>query len=130
MLSFLVLAVRMKGIRDWVFGQLLSKSLASTRPLSSSGGFFSEEPVNEESDDPGAYFAPWLLLLEICCFHSTSLIVFQLAFSWIITVLPSMFCLMERWFSQLGARSMSFHVEMRELLRDIRYFWQLCWGIQ
>ncbi|KAJ6408112.1 hypothetical protein OIU84_011423 [Salix udensis] len=50
--SFLVLAVRMKGIRDWVFGQLLSKSLASTRPLSSSGSFFSEEPVNEESEDP------------------------------------------------------------------------------
>lgn len=68
--SFLVLAVRMKGIRDWVFGQLLSKSLASTRPLSSSGSFFSEEPVNEESDDPGAYFGPWLLLLEIRCFHS------------------------------------------------------------
>ncbi|KAL9398480.1 hypothetical protein Peur_007441 [Populus x canadensis] len=42
----------MKGIRDWVFGQLLSKSLASTGPLSGSGSFFSEEPVNEESDDP------------------------------------------------------------------------------
>ena len=54
--SFLVLAGRMRGIRDWVFGQLLSKSLASTGPLSGSGSFFSEEPVNEESDDPGAYF--------------------------------------------------------------------------
>lgn len=46
----------MKGVRDWVFGQLLSKSLASTRPLSGSGSFLSEEPVNEDSDDPGAYF--------------------------------------------------------------------------
>lgn len=42
----------MKGVRDWVFGQLLSKSLASTRPLSGSGSFLSEEPVNEDSDDP------------------------------------------------------------------------------
>ncbi|KAB5514636.1 hypothetical protein DKX38_028542 [Salix brachista] len=42
----------MKGVRDWVFGQLLSKSLASTRPLSGSGSFLSEEPANEDSDDP------------------------------------------------------------------------------
>ncbi|CAK7345338.1 unnamed protein product [Dovyalis caffra] len=42
----------MKVVRDWVFGQLMSKSLASTRPMSGSGGFFSEERVNEESDDP------------------------------------------------------------------------------
>ena len=46
----------MKGVRDWVFGQLLSKSLASTRPLSGSRSFLSEEPANEDSDDPGAYF--------------------------------------------------------------------------
>ncbi|KAJ4845051.1 hypothetical protein Tsubulata_010846 [Turnera subulata] len=30
----------MKGIRDWVFSQVLSHSLASSRPLSGSGSFF------------------------------------------------------------------------------------------
>lgn len=43
----------MKGIRDWVFSQLLSKSLASSRPLSGSGGFFHQGPVDDDSNDPG-----------------------------------------------------------------------------
>ncbi|OMO96010.1 Avirulence induced family protein [Corchorus olitorius] len=45
----------MKGIRDWVFTQVLSKSVASSRPLSGSGGFFSEAPSSQEqSDDQGS----------------------------------------------------------------------------
>ncbi|XVE63660.1 hypothetical protein DITRI_Ditri07aG0037600 [Diplodiscus trichospermus] len=46
----------MKGIRDWVFTQLLSKSLATSRPLSGSGGFFLEAPLSreEESGDQGS----------------------------------------------------------------------------
>ncbi|XP_065849402.1 translocase of chloroplast 90, chloroplastic isoform X2 [Euphorbia lathyris] len=41
----------MKSVRDWAFTQLLSKSLASSRPLSGSGSFFSEGPVDEDSND-------------------------------------------------------------------------------
>ncbi|XWS17091.1 hypothetical protein CRYUN_Cryun33cG0038100 [Craigia yunnanensis] len=46
----------MKGIRDWVFTQVLSKSLASSRPLSGSGGFFQEASLarEEESGDQGS----------------------------------------------------------------------------
>ncbi|XVF34569.1 hypothetical protein REPUB_Repub18cG0070100 [Reevesia pubescens] len=46
----------MKGIRDWVFTQVLSKSLSSSRPLSGSGGFFPEahSPRELESDDQGS----------------------------------------------------------------------------
>jgi hypothetical protein len=67
----------MKGVRDWVFGQLLSKSLASTRPLSGSGSFLSEEPVNEDSDDPGAYFYS-LATIELLFLLVTVLSVFIL----------------------------------------------------
>lgn len=79
--SFLVLAGRMKGIRDWVFGQFLSKSLASTGPLSGSGSFFSEEPVNEESDDPGAYFCSFHSCCEIRCFLGHSFVFLYMCFS-------------------------------------------------
>ncbi|KAK6248336.1 hypothetical protein QUC31_019901 [Theobroma cacao] len=46
----------MKGIRDWVFTQILSKSLDSSRPLSGSGGFFPEAPSSREEqyDDQGS----------------------------------------------------------------------------
>ncbi|PPD91184.1 hypothetical protein GOBAR_DD11879 [Gossypium barbadense] len=47
----------MKGIRDWVFTQVLSNSLASSRPLSGSGGgFFPEAPSSQEfeSEDQGS----------------------------------------------------------------------------
>lgn len=59
----------MKGIRDWAFAQLLSKSLASARLLSSSGSFFSEGPVNEDSNDPGIwlFFSP-LAFACLCLF--------------------------------------------------------------
>ncbi|KAL5853517.1 hypothetical protein ACOSQ3_008635 [Xanthoceras sorbifolium] len=40
----------MKGVRDWVFSQLLSNSLAASRPLPSSGSFFRQGPPGEESD--------------------------------------------------------------------------------
>ncbi|KAI9192389.1 hypothetical protein LWI28_022180 [Acer negundo] len=40
----------MKGIRDWVFSQVLSNSLAASRPLSSSGSFFRQGPSDEDSD--------------------------------------------------------------------------------
>lgn len=42
---------RMKGFRDWVSTQVLTRSLASSRPLSGSGTFLS---ANEESDDQGS----------------------------------------------------------------------------
>ncbi|KAK4257448.1 hypothetical protein QN277_007035 [Acacia crassicarpa] len=36
----------MKSVRDWVFSQLLSTSLISSRPLSGSGSFYDEGPQN------------------------------------------------------------------------------------
>ncbi|XP_002530763.2 translocase of chloroplast 90, chloroplastic isoform X2 [Ricinus communis] len=42
----------MKSIRDWVFTQLVSKSLASSRPLTGSGSFFSQERSDEDSNEP------------------------------------------------------------------------------
>ncbi|XP_021277286.1 translocase of chloroplast 90, chloroplastic isoform X2 [Herrania umbratica] len=46
----------MKGIRDWVFTQILSKSLDSSRPLSGSGNFFLEAPSSREEqyDEQGS----------------------------------------------------------------------------
>ncbi|KAF5459228.1 hypothetical protein F2P56_023200 [Juglans regia] len=44
----------MKKIRDWVFSQLVSMSLVSSRPLSGSDSFFSEGLLEEESDDQGS----------------------------------------------------------------------------
>ncbi|GLU09617.1 hypothetical protein SLE2022_264680 [Rubroshorea leprosula] len=44
----------MKGVRDWVSSQVLSRSLASSRPLSGSGSFFPEASADEESDDQGS----------------------------------------------------------------------------
>ncbi|KAK9268381.1 hypothetical protein L1049_000130 [Liquidambar formosana] len=44
----------MKGIKDWVFSQLVSKSLVSSRPLSGSDSFFNEEPLDEECSDQGS----------------------------------------------------------------------------
>ncbi|KAF5725846.1 Avirulence inducedfamily protein [Tripterygium wilfordii] len=41
----------MKSIRDWANSQMLSNSLASSRPLSGSGSFFGDGPQNEESGD-------------------------------------------------------------------------------
>ncbi|CAL5360863.1 hypothetical protein CsSME_00051536 [Camellia sinensis var. sinensis] len=38
----------MMGIKDWVISQLVAKSVVSSRPLSSSGRFSDEEPLNEE----------------------------------------------------------------------------------
>ncbi|THG17822.1 hypothetical protein TEA_011362 [Camellia sinensis var. sinensis] len=38
----------MMGIKDWVLSQLVAKSVVSSRPLSSSGRFSDEEPLNEE----------------------------------------------------------------------------------
>ncbi|KAL2479577.1 Translocase of chloroplast 90 [Abeliophyllum distichum] len=43
----------MMSIKDWVLSQLLSKSLASSRPLSASDSFLSEEPQNVEFDNQG-----------------------------------------------------------------------------
>ncbi|XP_021899369.1 LOW QUALITY PROTEIN: translocase of chloroplast 90, chloroplastic [Carica papaya] len=40
----------MKGVRDWVFSQMVSKSVASSRPLSGSGSYFHEGPPDVESD--------------------------------------------------------------------------------
>ncbi|KAF7806448.1 translocase of chloroplast 90, chloroplastic isoform X1 [Senna tora] len=44
----------MKSFRDWIFSQLLSQSLVSSRPLSGSDSFYDEEPPNEEYDEQGS----------------------------------------------------------------------------
>uniref|UniRef100_A0A2N9FV93 AIG1-type G domain-containing protein n=1 Tax=Fagus sylvatica TaxID=28930 RepID=A0A2N9FV93_FAGSY len=44
----------MKSIRDWVFSQVVSKSLVSSRPLSGSDSFFNEGRLDEENDDQGS----------------------------------------------------------------------------
>ncbi|KAJ0091344.1 hypothetical protein Patl1_13918 [Pistacia atlantica] len=41
----------MKGVRDWVFSQLLSNSLASSRPLSTGGSLFRGGSPDEEFDE-------------------------------------------------------------------------------
>ncbi|EYU34959.1 hypothetical protein MIMGU_mgv1a001816mg [Erythranthe guttata] len=38
----------MTSIKDWVFSQVISNSIGSTRPLSASDSFLSQEPQNEE----------------------------------------------------------------------------------
>ncbi|CAA3000684.1 translocase of chloroplast 90, chloroplastic [Olea europaea subsp. europaea] len=43
----------MMSIKDWVLSQLVSKSLASSRPLSASDSFLSEEPQNVDFDNQG-----------------------------------------------------------------------------
>ncbi|CAI9758929.1 unnamed protein product [Fraxinus pennsylvanica] len=45
--------VSMMSIKDWVLSQLVSKSLASSRPLSASDSFLSEEPQNVDFDNQG-----------------------------------------------------------------------------
>ncbi|XP_011648710.2 translocase of chloroplast 90, chloroplastic isoform X1 [Cucumis sativus] len=45
---------KMKGVRDWLFSQLVSKSVVSSRPLLGSDGFFGEENkehMDENQDD-------------------------------------------------------------------------------
>ncbi|KAK4391529.1 Translocase of chloroplast, chloroplastic [Sesamum angolense] len=46
--NFQSCAVTMTSIKDWVFSQVVSKSIGSTRPLSASESFLSQEPHNEE----------------------------------------------------------------------------------
>ncbi|KAL2228799.1 translocase of chloroplast 90, chloroplastic [Sesamum indicum] len=43
----------MTSIKDWVFSQVVSKSIGSTRPLSASESFLSQEPYNEELGNRG-----------------------------------------------------------------------------
>ncbi|KAL8037456.1 hypothetical protein ABFX02_11G041200 [Erythranthe guttata] len=43
----------MTSIKDWVFSQVISKSIGSTRPLSASDSFLSQEPQNEELGNRG-----------------------------------------------------------------------------
>ncbi|RVX05235.1 hypothetical protein CK203_020065 [Vitis vinifera] len=51
----------MKSIKDWVFSQIISKSLVSSRPLPGSTGFFAEESLDEEFGDRGiTLFLPLL----------------------------------------------------------------------
>ncbi|XP_038889833.1 translocase of chloroplast 90, chloroplastic isoform X2 [Benincasa hispida] len=47
----------MKGVRDWLFSQLVSKSVVSSRPLLGSDSFFGEENkehMDEDQDDEAA----------------------------------------------------------------------------
>ena len=46
-------AGKMKSIRDWVFSQLVSNSLVSSRPLSGSDSYFNEGLLDEEVDSQG-----------------------------------------------------------------------------
>jgi hypothetical protein len=43
----------MKGFRDWVLSQVLSKSLISPTPLSGSNSLYDEERSNEDSNEQG-----------------------------------------------------------------------------
>ncbi|KAL8129611.1 hypothetical protein V2J09_018766 [Rumex salicifolius] len=43
----------MKSIRDWAFPQIISNTLAMSRPLSGSRALFGEEPQEEEFSDSG-----------------------------------------------------------------------------
>lgn len=43
----------MKGFKDWVFSQLVAKSLVSSRPLPGSDRFFTEDSLVEEFGDQG-----------------------------------------------------------------------------
>lgn len=48
----------MKGVRDWLFSQLVSKSVVSSRPLLGGDSFFGEENkehMDEDQDDEGTY---------------------------------------------------------------------------
>ena len=44
----------MKGVRDWVFSQLLFKSLASSGPLSSCADLYDEGHQGEDYFDQGS----------------------------------------------------------------------------
>lgn len=58
----------MKSIRDWVFSQLVSNSLVSSRPLSGSDSFFNEGLLDEEVDNQGITWSlsrfPYVLALS------------------------------------------------------------------
>lgn len=61
----------MKGVRDWIFSQLVSKSVVSSRPLSGSDSFFSVEPSSDEVlNDQGASHSTTLVAPPIP--HETS----------------------------------------------------------
>jgi len=44
---------RMKGVRDWVFSQILSKSLVSPSPLSASNSLYAGEHRNGDVNEQG-----------------------------------------------------------------------------
>ncbi|RYR76698.1 hypothetical protein Ahy_A01g001271 isoform B [Arachis hypogaea] len=46
-------ACRMKGFRDWVFSQILSKSLVSSTPISVTSSFYDEGNRDEEDNEQG-----------------------------------------------------------------------------
>ena len=50
----------MKGVRDWVFSQILSKSVVSSTPLSGTSSFYDEGNQDEEYNEQGT--TPILLL--------------------------------------------------------------------
>lgn len=43
------------SVKDWVLSQLLSKSLATSRPQSASDSFLSEGPLDEEFRNEGIH---------------------------------------------------------------------------
>ena len=56
----------MKNIKDWVFSQIISKSLVCSRPLLGSNGLFAEESIDEEFGDRGiTLFLPLLTSMII-----------------------------------------------------------------
>lgn len=48
-----VCVIRMMSVKDWVLSQLVSKSLATSRPLSASDTLLSDEPSNGEFGNQG-----------------------------------------------------------------------------
>lgn len=57
----------MKGVRDWVFSHIMSKSLVSPTPLSGSDGFYDGERHREDFNAQGTMpdFTVCVELLEM-----------------------------------------------------------------
>lgn len=53
------------SLKDWVLSQLLSKSLAMSRPLSASNTFLSDEPSNGEFSNQGI----GMLFVNVLLYH-------------------------------------------------------------
>lgn len=62
----------MKSFRDWIFSQLLSKTLISSRPLSGSGSFYDEGPQSGEYEGQGMVQSAGLVVPSLASTTSNS----------------------------------------------------------